>query len=135
MLWDWGSTSWLTDCWNFGAKTNQQLRRFRPGEAAKVYDYINKTAFDPHVADPRQPVVVCRNFPGEWPIELEAVYVRGGLSYPDMAAMLLGNLYCRAAIARPDYWYTINTPVIGHHPREYRLIASAYLPILLARLS
>lgn len=37
----------------------------------------------------------------------------------DEAAMLVGNLYCRVAIGRPEIWWSCNAAELDHHPRKY----------------
>jgi hypothetical protein len=33
--------------------------------------------------------------------------------------MLVGNLYCRVAIGRPEIWRSFNAAEPDHYPREY----------------
>lgn len=116
---DTSTMRWMTTDW-FPSKTNQQIARLTPTELRDALDCI-EGRFEAHVADPRLPVGVALNFPGEWPPDLEPLWSKCCLGLEDEAAMLAGNLYCRVAIRRKEKWWSFPDTRLSHKPRKYLL--------------
>jgi hypothetical protein len=95
---------------------------YHGGNYRDIVAEIN-TPFDRHLKDRGYRVVVTENYPDPWPAVLWPLYPAAGGKDP--AAMFLGCLFCRVAIARPELWicaplpiYT-NRPPEKSHPRRY----------------
>jgi hypothetical protein len=116
MLFDVVAMRCVTTDW-FAPKTNARLSHFRPGDLPMVYKYIGQF-FDAHVRDARNKVSVPINCPHPWPPMLEPIWLACGHN-EEQGAMLLGNLYCRYAIQRPELWWTVSNAILDWKPRLY----------------
>ena len=129
MLYDVPMGKVLTTDW-FHSETNTRIRQLRPGELAAINAHIN-TFFDAHVTDPHlHQIVVPLCCPHPWPPVLDPVYrACGGRHYPhayEEAGMFLGNLFCRVAIARREWWWTLSQTRFDWKPRTYVLGPSVH---------
>jgi len=107
-------TDWYPD------KTNRTIARLKPAELAEIKRLIN-LRFDEHLANPdRNKVSVPINFPNPWPPCFAALWLACGKD-EEQAAMILGNLFCRVAIERSEWWWYGNAPVPSWHPRMFRI--------------
>jgi hypothetical protein len=111
---------WLKTDW-FHTTTEAYIRALhrQGGQLQPIYDHIN-TFFDAHVINRANDVCVTINCPNPWPPVLGSVWHAAGED-EDRAAMFLGNLYCRVAIARPDKWWSAPIPYLKATPRHYVL--------------
>ena len=105
------STDWFT------IKTNANIRRMSVRDLTIAYQHIDRF-FEAHLKDWTNPVGVARNCPSPWPPALAPVWHAAGMDEQE-AAMFLGNLYCRHAIARPELWWSFSDTVIPGRPRRY----------------
>jgi hypothetical protein len=85
------------------AVTNAQLKNMGVMDLPIINAHI-ATFFDAHVRDQNQRVCVPLNCQDPWPPALVPVWLACGRD-EEAAAMLLGNLYCRYAIRRPEWWW------------------------------
>jgi hypothetical protein len=88
--------------------TNSQLKNMGAMDLQIVNAHI-ATYFDAHARDHSQRVCVPLNCPNPWPPALVPVWLACGRD-EEAAAMLLGNLYCRYAIKRPEWWWSAPLP-------------------------
>jgi len=116
MHFDMSKLNWLRTDW-FAHVTNAHLRHVTPIELRDINSHIDQF-FDAHVRITHERVSVPINCPGHWPAVLAPVWIACGRN-DEEAAMFLGNLYCRRAIARPEVWLSFNYAVIPWHPRLY----------------
>jgi hypothetical protein len=116
MLFDTSTMKHLKTDW-FSSKTNARIRLFQPGDLQVVYSHIGPF-FDAHVQDAANRVSVPLNCPHPWPSALAPVWLACGHDQEE-AAMLLGNLYCRYAIQRPEMWWSSPYAALKWKPRLY----------------
>jgi hypothetical protein len=107
--------AFLTTDW-FPKKTNLLLGRMTATEYKMVDDQIAQF-FDAHLRD-QSKVSVPINCPHPWPTALVPVWIAANRDEQE-AAMLLGNLYCRHAIKRPEIWISVPYAVLDWKPRLY----------------
>jgi hypothetical protein len=113
----------------FPSLTDAQIRAlpYHGGNLAAINAFIN-AFFDAHVAHPIRREDDCRvcvplNCPDPWPMILTPVWLASNQAQ-DQAAMFLGNLFCRVAIARKEMWVSTPYPIFTHRdvtPRRYAL--------------
>lgn len=101
----------------FPQKTNVRIGNMSQTDLSNIYAHIDQF-FNDHLRDPANFVGVARNCPHPWPPVLVPIWLATGRDEEE-AAMLLGNLYCRHAIARPEVWWSFSDTVIPGRPRRY----------------
>jgi len=106
----------ITTDW-FPRTTDGQLRAIKPRELKAIYCYIGQF-FDAQIADRTAKVCVPFNCPDPWPSVLAPIWIAAGRN-EEAAAMLLGNLYCRHAITRPELWASSPLALLKWKPRHY----------------
>jgi len=112
----------LTTDW-FEPVTNAHLRQVTPIALRDVYAHLCQF-FDRHVADRTFRVSVPHNCPSPWPPVLAPLWLACGCDEEE-AAKLLGDLYCRYAIARPELWMSFPDAVLEWKPRRYTVWLNA----------
>lgn len=101
---------WLRTDW-FPVLTEGQIRALRHhgGKLPDIYAHIERF-FDAHIINQINRVCVTLNCPEPWPAVLGPLWLASGQDV-DRAAMFFGNLYCRVAIRRPEYWASASLPI------------------------
>jgi hypothetical protein len=108
--------SFLQTDW-FPSKTNALLKGMTAQEQADIHNHIDQF-FDAHTQDVKNQVGVAKNCPNPWPAVLTPIWIAAGMD-EERAAMLLGNIYCRHAINRPEEWWSFPDAVLEWKPRRY----------------
>jgi hypothetical protein len=112
----------------FSVATDAKIRalRYHGGNLQAINAHIN-TFFDAHVINPVNRVCVTLNCQNPWPAVLVPVWDAAGNDEVE-AALFLGGLYCRVAIARPEAWTSVPYPIFqsradpnARAPRRYVL--------------
>jgi hypothetical protein len=112
----------------FPAATDAKIRALRHygGNLQAINAHIN-TFFDAHVINPVNRVCVTLNCQNPWPAVLVPLWDASGNDEGE-AALFLGGLYCRVAIARPEAWTSVPYPIFHNRadpnkwaPRRYVL--------------
>ncbi len=106
---------WLHTDW-FHTLTQSQLQALQSygGNVVAIYAHIDQF-FDAHIKNQTNRVCVTINCPNPWPPVLGPVWLASSRD-ETRAAMFLGNLYCRAAIRRPEVWLSAPYPIFKGRP-------------------
>jgi len=120
------TTTWRTlrTDWHH-VQTDKRIRTLaRCGDLAGINAHIN-TFFAAHAINQRNRVCVPINCPNDWPRVLKPLYTVSG-GDRDAAAMLLGALYCRVAIERPEWWWSAPLPIFKNRADPHKWTARQY---------
>jgi hypothetical protein len=88
--------------------TRALLKRFKRGDLETINDYL-RVFFDRHARREIERVCVPLNCPDPWPPPLAPIWLACDHD-KTTGALLLGNLYCRYAIKRPEWFWCAPLP-------------------------
>ena len=110
----------MVDCW-FPSFLNPRWALLSHAEQRGVTDYIDDI-FDAAAQTRPHRFNVTSSVPSDWTgMALHPLYEVAAGYDVDNAAKLLGNLFCRVGIQRPELWYCFQQRVGDHTSRTYML--------------
>ncbi len=108
----------MIDCW-FPAYLNTRWAALSASDQQAITAYIDDV-FTRAAGTPPYRFNVTESVPSDWTgIALQPLYdVAAGQDFED-AAKLLGNVFCRVGVRRPELWYCFQQRMGDHTSRTY----------------
>ena len=117
----------MADCW-FPNYLNPRWKALTQQEQADVTAYI-EDVFDTAARNPPHRFNFTDSVPSDWRGSvLQPVYHKCAQYNPTEAAKVLGNVFCRVGVGRPELWLCHQQLVGDHTSRSYILSTSGSFP-------